>query len=93
MKPSMTKDRRWSARQSTNNQAKFQASLDALPRDCLVTDISDGGVRLHVDGYDVPDEFLLMVAGAGGQQRACRVIWRLGCEVGAEFVESPRRPA
>jgi len=35
----------------------------------------------------VPDEFTLVLPGAGGL-RECRVVWRLGNELGAEFVDS-----
>ena len=27
---------------------------------CLVTDISDGGVRIHVNGFEVPENFVLL---------------------------------
>ena len=57
-------------------------------RTCLVTDVSDGGVRLFADGIDVPDEFILVFDGTGEAGRKCRVVWRLDCEIGAEFVET-----
>jgi hypothetical protein len=54
----------------------------------LVTNVSDGGVRLHIEGAEVPDQFVLLLSGEGRnvRPRDCRVIWRLGFEVGAEFV-------
>lgn len=68
--------------------AKIQVGTGTLPRDCLVTDISDGGVRLHVEGFEVPDEFVLLLSGEGlgAKERSYRVVWRLGYEVGAKFV-------
>jgi hypothetical protein len=83
-------DRRRSRRYQLNRMAKIQLGLGALPRDCLVTDMSEGGVRLHVEGFDVPDDFVLLLTGEGfgGTERAYRVVWRLGCEIGAKFVRT-----
>ena len=71
--------------------AKIQIGTGSLPRDCWVSDISDGGVRLHAESVAVPDEFILMLPGPNGGRRECRVVWRLGHEVGAEFVDVSRR--
>jgi hypothetical protein len=81
-------ERRRSQRRALNSMAKIQFGNGTLPRDCLVTDISDGGVRLHVEGFDVPDEFALLLSGDGvaGKKRTYKVVWRLGYEVGAELV-------
>jgi len=88
-------DRRRARRRAINRTAKIQLSNGTLPRDCLVTDISDGGVRLHVEGFDVPDEFALLLSGEGvdAKERAYRVVWRLGYEIGAEFVRNVQRPS
>jgi hypothetical protein len=85
---SMFRDRRQSARRAINRIAKIQVGGSALPRDCLITNISEGGVRLHVEGYEVPDRFLLTLQGEGVGPRPldCQVIWRLGCELGVQFV-------
>jgi len=85
-------ERRRSERRVLNRLAKIQFN-GALPRDCLVTDISDGGVRLHVEGFEVPDEFVLMLSGEGiaTKERAYEVVWRLGYEIGARFVRLVRR--
>lgn len=58
-----------------------------MARDCLVTDISEGGVRLHIEGLDVPEQFVLLISLDEGklELRYCRVIWKLGYEVGARF--------
>jgi hypothetical protein len=37
-------------------------------RSCLVKDFSDGGVRLQLNGFGIPDDFALVFALA---QRAC----------------------
>ena len=79
-------DRRRSERHSTGGLAKIQTGTGSLPRDCWVSDITDGGVRLHSERTDVPDEFTLVLPGVNGR-RECRVVWRLGHEIGAEFVD------
>jgi hypothetical protein len=35
----------------------------------------------------VPEQFTLVFAAMGNRPRECRVVWRLGCEVGAEFTD------
>jgi hypothetical protein len=86
-------ERRRSQRRALSRTAKVQFSNGALPRDCLITDISDGGVRLHVEGFEVPDEFVLLLSGdgVGGKERVYKVVWRLGYEVGAKFVRFVQR--
>jgi PilZ domain len=81
-------ERRRARRHRLNRAAKIKSGAGLLPRDCLITDISDSGVRLHAEGYEVPDEFVLLFSDHSvlGRDRAYRVVWRLGYEVGAEFV-------
>lgn len=88
MSPKESTDRRGGNRRVINRLAKIQVGAGALPRDCLITDISDGGVRLHVEGFDVPDDFVLLLSdeAPGAKERSYRVVWRLGPEVGARFV-------
>jgi hypothetical protein len=85
----MFAERRNSRRRALNRYAKIQVAGGALPRDCLITNISDSGVRLHVEGVDVPDRFVLLFAeGLGGARpHDCSVVWRLGCELGAKFID------
>lgn len=87
-KPKMkAENRRRSERHAMRGLAKIQFGAGALPRDCWISDISDGGVRLHTE-IDVPDEFMLMLPAPYGGRRECRVVWRLGHEIGAEFIDS-----
>jgi hypothetical protein len=74
--------------------AKIQTASGTPPRDCVITDISDGGVRLHVEKLDVPDDFVLCLTGDGIAAKECayRVVWRHGHEIGAKFVGLLRRP-
>src|SRR5262245_24140848 len=80
----MLQDRRRSPRVQANRLARIQTGADTAPRDWRVSDISDDGVRLFLEDADVPDEFVLFLDGGG--RHNCRVVWRLGPELGAEFV-------
>lgn len=93
MRARKAEDRRQSRRRALDRIAKIQVASGTLPRDCLITDISDGGVRLHVEGFDVPDEFTLLLSGEGlvEMEREYRVVWRLGYEVGAKFIGAVKR--
>jgi hypothetical protein len=80
-------DRRQAPRRLINRTAKIQLGNGGLPRDCIITDISTGGVRLHVEGFDVPDDFVLLLC-RDDLAKECnyQVVWRLGHEIGARFV-------
>jgi hypothetical protein len=52
-----------------------------LPRDCTITDISDGGVKLVAEFLEVPPQFTVIFAP--DYSRQCRLRWRIGCEFGA----------
>jgi PilZ domain len=85
-------DRRRTSRRTINRTAKIQFGAGTPPRNCTITDISAGGVRLKVEGFEVPDAFVLFV-NVSGVQRECiyRVVWRLGPEIGAAFVRFVKR--
>jgi len=87
-------DKRRSRRRAVNRSAKLKFNSQTPPRECIITDISTGGVRLHVEGFEVPDEFVLLDSRDGYAAEFCyRVVWRQGHEVGACFVgRMPRRP-
>ena len=89
----MHRFRRRSARRRHCRAAKIQLG-DGVPAcDCLVIDISNGGVRLNVEGLDVPDEFVLLLSEDGiVQESTYKVIWRFGHELGAKFVSVVRPP-
>ena len=54
-------------------------------QDCLIADISDGGVRLFIQA-EVPETFILVVKDGTDVNHDCRVVWRLDDELGAEFI-------
>ncbi len=85
--------RRRSARHRCFRPAKIQLEGGALPRDCLAIDISNRGVRLNVEGLDVPEEFVLLLSKDGVVQKStCKVVWRFGNELGAKFINVIRPP-
>ena len=86
----MSHERRLHQRYTINRIAKFQTDAGALPRDCMITDISKTGARLFADGVDVPDQFHLLISGEKYSRRECQVVWRLGGEIGVNFVGPER---
>lgn len=84
----MTIERRKSERQSFNRYARFYVE-GGSSKDCLIVNMSDDGVRLHADRAEVPDEFILITDGLATPRRSCRVVWRLGFELGANFTDRP----
>jgi hypothetical protein len=86
----LPKERRSLARRVINRVAQYHSGLGALPRTCMVTDISAGGARLYSE-VDMPDTFTLTVEADGAEMRHdCRVVWRLGGEVGVTFTDARR---
>ena len=89
MRPLKPAEKRRSDRSRHYRSAKIRLGGGTPPRDCLIIDISEGGLRLNVEGLDVPDEFVLL---SGTRENTYRVAWRFGYEVGAKFVGVVRRP-
>lgn len=84
----MLSDRRSHRRHTINRIGKYQADAYTLPRDCMITDISDLGARLFAEGVDVPDQFQLLISNdKKGLRRQCHVVWRLGGEIGVKFTD------
>jgi PilZ domain len=81
----MLANRRRSERRLCRSFAKIQFGTGSLPRDCTITDVSDGGVKVIADYLDIPAEFTIIFSQ--GQPRQCRLAWRIGCELGAQFVD------
>jgi hypothetical protein len=79
------REARRAPRHTLNRFAKIMGGTGSLPRDCLIVDISDNGVRLHAEHGEVPDQFTILISGVEPGRRECRVIWRLGFEIGAAF--------
>ena len=92
--PNLYEERRGSTRRHVFHTVKMLIGADLAQRECLILGISDEGVRLYVVGFDVPDEFVLLLSGDDGieEQNKFKVIWRQGNEVGAKFVTIVQRP-
>ena len=61
---------------------------DAVQHYCLVTDFSEGGVRLHVKQLTIPDEFSYVLPGGAARSGNYKVIWRRGQDIGAKLIET-----
>jgi len=71
-----SQERRTVPRYSLERMAKIQ-----------LTDTSEGGVRLYLNGLEIPDEFVLLLSGEGpAKDGRYKVVWRQGNEVGAKYV-------
>jgi hypothetical protein len=81
----MLVNRRSSERRLCKRLAKIQFGTGSLPRDCTITDVSDGGVKVIAEYLEIPPEFTIIFSA--GRPRQCRLAWRIGCEFGAQFVD------
>jgi hypothetical protein len=81
----MSVNRRRSERRICRSLAKIQVGTGSLPRDCTITDISDGGVKVIAEYVEIPAEFTIILSA--GDTRRCRLAWRIGCEFGAKFID------
>ena len=94
----MLANRRSSERRACRNFAKIQFATGGLPRDCMISDVSDGGVKIIAEYPEIPSEFTVIFSE--GRPRQCRLgpartfrverraaAWRIGCELGAQFLD------
>ena len=65
MRSLMRRRRRASPRRRHYRMAKIKIGAGILAHDCIVIDMSNSGVRLHVAGFSVPDEFVLFLSVEG----------------------------
>jgi len=81
----MLVNRRRSERLLCRRFAKIQFGTGSLPRDCTITDMSDGGVKVIAEYPEIPPEFTIILSE--GRPRQCRLAWRIGYEFGAQFID------
>ncbi len=82
-------ERRHSPRHRLGKLATIKLGIGIAPRYCLVSNVSTEGVRIHVNGFEVLDEFVLLFPeGAEGQSGTYKVVWRNGLDVGAKFLSA-----
>jgi hypothetical protein len=79
-------ERRKHQRFQFNRVGKFYTENGALPRECLIIDISEEGARIVVPDAAVPNQFNLLISGDRATREHCEVAWRLGDEVGVRFI-------
>ena len=83
-----TTQQRESPRHPLRRLAKVTTSKGGPLQLCMVTNMSDGGVRLQVLGAEIPDEFWLTLCGEPAHAGKYKVVWRLGPDVGAKLQPS-----
>jgi PilZ domain len=86
----MFRERRYSSRLAFNRHARIQADADGPTCDCLIVNLSHSGVRLNCDIAESLGDFWLIVDDAKRPRRSCRVVWRIGLEIGATFTDVER---
>ena len=86
----MFKERRKSPRYNFNRYARIQAEASGPTRDCLIVNMSEDGVRLHYEISEGLGDFTLVMTDAKPPRRSCRVVWRIGFEIGAKFTDAER---
>jgi predicted phosphoribosyltransferase len=81
----MLANRRKAERRLCRRVAKIHWGTGSLPRDCTITDISAGGVKVVAELLEIPAQFNIIFSP--DNSRKCRLAWRIGCEFGAEFID------
>ena len=83
----MPLERRRAPRTPFGQMAAVVTNQGSERHHCLVTDISDSGVRIQVNNFDVPNVFALLFRPDGPTQSGnYKVVWRVGRDIGATFV-------
>jgi hypothetical protein len=80
-------ERHQSPRRRHYSVAKIEFGAGIHARGCRVIDISDTDMRLHVEGFEIPDEFVLLTSSDGiVRENTYKVIRRRGHEIVARFI-------
>jgi hypothetical protein len=79
-------DRRRSPRRPTQYVGIILTRPTAEPHYCLITQVSDGGVRIHTRA-ELEDSSVFTLRFAETEARY-RVVWRKGHQIGAEILAS-----
>lgn len=84
----MSRDARKAGRVPVGTKAWIRFDDGFSVRACRVVDRSSRGVRLMVEApHDVADQFRLLLTRSAAPGTRCRIKWRKGSEIGAEFVD------
>ena len=82
----MPRDARAVKREASGRKAWIRVDGGFSVRPCIVKDISASGVRISIDTpKTVSERFNLLMSRDSGLGQPCRVKWRRGHEIGAEF--------
>jgi hypothetical protein len=74
-------------RQPLRYSARILTDAIGPPRPCMIADVSATGAHLVLQSDDeLAPRFVLLLSATGGARRRCRLVWRSGLNVGAEFV-------
>jgi hypothetical protein len=85
----MGEEQRRSERKTLAQSASIEDSV-ACTLNCILLDISEGGVKLQIsEPALVPDEFILLLSRFGSVRRRCSVVWRSDDQLGAQFLDGP----
>jgi hypothetical protein len=90
----MDGEKRAARRKHLHYPARIVAGEDTPLVPCILTDISETGVRVSLQGEgagELPETVVLLLSPTGVKRR-CRVAWREGNEVGMEFVKAKPEP-
>jgi PilZ domain len=92
-----TEERRKAPRHPACHLARLFPANGGPVQYCIVTNMSEGGVRLSTNGFELPNEFVLKFADpCPGRDGTYKLIWRNGVYAGAQFiaamVDDPKTP-
>jgi PilZ domain len=79
-------EQRRSPRYPLERLAKVQFTTGGKPHFFIVSDVSGGGVNFQSFGIEVPDEFVLTLAGGPAKDGNYRIVWRNKSEIGAKYI-------
>jgi hypothetical protein len=87
----MPNDFRQTPRAAIGSKAWIRFDDGFSVRACRLVELSSTGIRIVVDApRDVADRFSLLLTRDAAPGRRCRIKWRNGSEIGAEFVGATR---
>lgn len=81
-------ERRHTQREAVSRLVTIEPSPNVPGHEGLVTNLSKDGARLFVQDLALPDTFAIVFTDTH-ERRECRSIWRIGPEMGVEFLATP----
>jgi hypothetical protein len=87
-------EKRRNPRRSITYPAFIDLGDDKPAVECTLCDASQEGAQLAVANPEqLPNEFILALSSDGAARRRCRVMWRVDCYVGVEFLKDLQKGA